>query len=340
MNYSCWVYLMLVLFLLSSCKTTYPAVHTDLQNNSVDYKSLDNWAAHPDKNDPADRVPDSRNNSNVESNTDVFFIHPTTYTSYKGNLNWNASLDDTSLNEITDNGTILYQASSFNSAGRVYAPRYRQAHIESFYTYDRKEGNRALINAYADVKTAFEYYLKTENKGRNILIASHSQGTVHAKLLIKEFFDNNIVLKDRLVAAYLIGMPVNLDEFKNIKSCKTASEVNCFISWRTFRKDYSPGDIPFGDSIAVTNPLSWTTDEQYIDKSYNKGAILKKFDKVFSQLVDAQAKDGLLYVTKPKFPGSFLFTRKNYHIADINFFYFNVKENAAHRVGIFEEGSE
>ncbi len=34
--------------------------------------------------------------------------------------------------------------------------------------------------AYEDLKTAFENYLKHYNKGRPIIIASHSQGSLHA----------------------------------------------------------------------------------------------------------------------------------------------------------------
>ena len=45
-------------------------------------------------------------------------------------------LNDQSLNAKTDYSTILYQASAFNEY-RVFAPRYRQAHLRSYY-YRRK----------------------------------------------------------------------------------------------------------------------------------------------------------------------------------------------------------
>ena len=53
-----------------------------------------------------------------------------------------------------------------------------------------------------DVKAAFQYYLEHYNNGRPIIIASHSQGTTHAKRLLKEFFDGT-ALQHQLVAAYL-----------------------------------------------------------------------------------------------------------------------------------------
>jgi len=54
--------------------------------------------------------------------------------------------------------------------------------------------------AYQDVKTAFEYYLKNWNQDRPIIIASHSQGSVHAQRLLKEFFEDKPLAK-QLVAA-------------------------------------------------------------------------------------------------------------------------------------------
>ncbi len=39
--------------------------------------------------------------------------------------------------------------------------------------------------AYADVKAAFEFYLKIYNNYRPIIIASHSQGTKHTGRLLK-----------------------------------------------------------------------------------------------------------------------------------------------------------
>ena len=66
-----------------------------------------------------------------------------------------------------------------------------------------------------DVKNAFEYYLKNENKGRPIIIASHSQGTTHAIRLLKEFFDGKDLSK-QLVCAYLVGMGVKKDSYEKL----------------------------------------------------------------------------------------------------------------------------
>ena len=302
-----------------------------LDIKKVDYSNLKNWAAHPDKRDNADMIPRSDRKASTSLKADVFFIHPTIYTSKDKDLPFNASIDDIELNKNVDNTTIKFQASAFNAAGRIFAPRYRQAHIKSYSTNDKTAAKKAFALAYADVKKAFEHYLQYYNNGRPVIIASHSQGTAHAGPLIREFFDNTR-LQQQLVAAYLIGLPVNKDYFKSIFPCESSTELGCFISWRTFKRGYIPEDRTIGDSILVTNPLTWTTDTTYVSKNKNLGAVVRDFDKILKKRVDAQVHNGILWANKPRFPFSFLFRRKNYHIADINFYYINIKENARDRV--------
>ena len=147
---------------------------------SPNYAQLDFWAAHPYKKDPSDSVPEPlRASYRPDSTADVFFIHPTTYTQADKKFGWNGVVDDAELNAKTDYGTILSQAGIFNEVGRVFAPRYRQAHISAYYPQnasDSENARKALDLAYSDVKAAFVYYLQHLNNGRPIIIASHSQG--------------------------------------------------------------------------------------------------------------------------------------------------------------------
>ncbi|WP_350285542.1 DUF3089 domain-containing protein [uncultured Croceitalea sp.] len=317
---------------ISSCKSYGPvAAFNSPKPEIVDYGNLDHWAAHPNKRDNADKIPGSDARAQVNLDADVFFVHPTIYNNKGKNLPWNPSITDSVLNARVDNSTIKFQASAFNKAGRVFAPRYRQAHLSSYTSSDSLSAKRAFEFAYNDVKSAFEHYLTYYNNGRPVIIASHSQGTTHAGPLIKEFFDGTS-LQQQLVAAYLIGMPVPKNYFKSIFPCESADGLNCTISWRTFKRGHLPEDVPLGDSILVTNPLSWNIDTTHVLKVKNKGAVLRNFDKVLRRRVDAQVHNGILWANKPRFPWSFLFRRKNYHIADINFYYMNIKENAKGRV--------
>jgi len=322
----------IALVLLHSCAFKPGSSYSTSMPPAPDYSMPKFWAALPTKTDMADRAPKGLSDGQGVAKTDVFFLHPTTYIG-KGHT-WNASLQSEELNTRTDETTILYQASIFNAAGRVYAPRYRQAHLKSFSTTDKLSAKAALDLAYADLRDAFQYYLDHYNNGRPIIIAGHSQGALHAIHLLKEFFDGK-PLQQQLVAAYVVGWPVLKDEFSNLTPCESPNQIGCVCSWRTFKLGYVPPKYPTGDSISVVNPLTWNTDRQLVPKEENHGSVLRKFDQVYYKLVDAQIHEGILWADKPRFPGSFLFTRKNYHIADLNFYYFNVRENAVARAEAF-----
>ncbi|MFQ5446747.1 MAG: DUF3089 domain-containing protein [Saprospiraceae bacterium] len=324
---------LLLLPLVQACNIR-PAAYT---STSVppppDYSKPESWAALPDRTDPADRTPDTTfTDQQATAAADVFFLHPTTYT-YKSN-DWNGAVEDEKLNKKTDETTILHQASIFNGAGRVYAPRYRQAHLRSFFTDDKASAKEALDLAYEDLKAAFEYYLAHYNNGRPIIIATHSQGTTHGLRLVREFFDGK-PLQQQLVAAYLVGWPISKDAFETIPPCETRDQTGCFCSWRSFKYGHLPKRFTLGDTISVVNPLLWTTTHEQAPKSLNEGTVLSEYEKVYPKIADAKIENGLLWVHKPHFPGSILFNRKNYHVADYNLFWVNVRKNAQRRVAAF-----
>jgi hypothetical protein len=303
-----------------------------------DYSDPANWAALPDRKDSADAVPLADwKDVQVDAPVDVFFIHPTTYTGKAGQNEWNARLDDDKLNTDTDKYPIRYQATIFNGAGKVYAPRYRQAHLNCFFTKKTGDASKALDLAYEDVSAAFQYYLDHYNHGRPFIIATHSQGTYHGKLLLHDFIDGK-PLQEQLVVAYLAGLTVPVDYFENIKPCSTPDETGCFCSWRTFREGYIPRKLHFPDTnIVVTNPVTWNASVLSSSREDQIGGVLKDFKTLYPHLVGATVHEDLLWVTKPRFPGSFMLTTKNYHIADYNFFYGDVRQNAQDRVKAFLE---
>ncbi|HEY8688667.1 MAG TPA: DUF3089 domain-containing protein [Chitinophagaceae bacterium] len=299
------------------------------------YSSLNYWASHPWKIDAADNLPSSIQNKKQDSLVDVFFIHPTTYTNLSMPMGWNADINNEALNKKTDNSTILYQASVFNEHCRIFAPRYRQANLKAFYVTDKSLADKAFDLAYQDVKAAFEYYLKYYNNGRPIIIASHSQGTLHAARLLKEFFEKKSLLK-KLVCAYIIGLPVFQNYFMELRSCSDSASTGCFVSWRTFETGYMAPFVAIEKEVAyVTNPLTWASSEELAPARLNKGGILKNFNKVVPGVVSAQVHGNILWTSKPKFLGIIFLTTKNYHIADYNLFYLNIRENVNTRIQSF-----
>ncbi len=328
----------IVLFFIIGCTPRYSSyIQTSQVRNTdsiPDYSNLFYWASHPWKKDPADSVPAPLLNSYVlDSSVDVFFLHPTTLTD-KTDERWNAGINDSFINAKTDYSTILFQASAFNEF-RLFAPRYRQAHVRSYYTSDTAAALAAFDLAYSDIKTSFQYYLDHYNKGRPIIIASHSQGSTHAQRLLKEFFEKG-ELKRRLVVAYVIGMYIPEDYFQTLQVCHDSLQTGCICGWRTFKKEYVPDFVQKEKSTSlITNPITWTTTQEIVSNKNNKGSVLFNFNKIKYNVAGAQIHNGILWIDKIHVPGSFLVKRKNFHVGDINIFYLNIREDVRRRVRLY-----
>jgi hypothetical protein len=341
----CW-FTLLFTFISCAGSKIVPEKETALSAKPAapDYASLANWAAHPAKYDLSDSLPTPYRPLKTDTSVDVFFLYPTSYldaskinesrlSEADERTRWNADAKDEALNAYTDRTSILNQASAFNAC-RVFAPRYRQAHIRTFYITD-SIAKIFFDTAYADVKSAFQYYLKFENKGRPFIIASHSQGTLHASRLLKEFVDGK-PLQNQLVAAYLIGLPVMENYFSQIPPCNYSGATGCFVSWRTFKKGYEPENVAKESFKAVVvNPLTWTLDDDWATRNANKGTVLYKFNKPKPYNVGAGIHGNILWSSKPRFLGNIFFTRKNYHIGDINLFWKNIHDNVAMQAAMF-----
>ena len=340
--------LFIVCFSIACSRKIVPANNSIINlTEFVDYSKKDNWAAHPYKKDPSDSVPEPLLKEYVQDTAiDIFFVHPTTYfddklvkvppTDFISPL-WNANLQNEIINNKTDYSTILYQGSIFNNAGRVFAPRYRQANYYAYFTRDTLNAKRAFDLAYQDIKQSFIFYLEHYNNGRPIIIASHSQGSTHAKLLLKEFFNEKPLMK-QLVVAYLVGMPVEHSFFNAIPVCADSLQTGCFCSWRTLKEGYLTTYIKKETTqVLVTNPLSWDTTSVGINRNKNYGAILLNFNKIFPNTTGGRIYKNVLWVNKPRFFGSVLYKEKNYHVGDYNLFYVNVRNNAVARVNSYKK---
>jgi len=333
--------LLIAIFIFSSCSDKYLSHVSKYkfksEDKKPDYSNLNYWAAHPLKWDPSDSIPKPLRKKKRDTLVDVFFLHPTIYTMQLKDSNLNADTNDAYLNAKTDYSSILYQASVFNQHARIYAPRFREAHISAYFANDTLASINAFATAYEDIKAAFEYYLKNYNHGRPIIIASHSQGTTHALHLLKDYFENK-PLQKQLVAAYLVGMGIPKNYFSSLKMCEDPTQAGCFCGWRTFRKGFKPNYVEAekGNSF-VTNPITWKTDNDYAPRKMNTGSVLFKFNKLYKKTTDAQIHENVIWVTKPKFPWSFLYSAKNYHIGDINLYYMNMRENIEQRIKSYFE---
>ena len=155
-SYKClFLYLFVLIVSLSGCKKMPYQLKSHFSENLIpsipDYAKPENWAALPTKIDQADQVPlkSELKDGQANAKVDVFFLHPTIFTKQPTNqYEWNADVNDAKMNESVDNSTILNQASAFNGSGKIYAPRYRQAHYHVYVTTDKDDKKKSLDLAY------------------------------------------------------------------------------------------------------------------------------------------------------------------------------------------------
>ncbi len=327
-------FLIVFLLLLGSCSSKYARLSRNYsfrtEPGPPNYGLLEHWAAHPFKWDPSDSVSAPLRGEKRDTLIDVFFLHPTTLT--KGKNTGNGVLDDPMLDAKTDYTSMLYQATVFNQHARVFCPRYRQAHLKNFFSKDSVFTKTSFDTAYKDLRSAFIYYLKYWNNGRPFILAGHSQGALMAEKLYKEFIEGK-PLEKKMIAGYFLGWPIPKEFVSPDKICQDSLDLNCLCSWRTLKNNFIPWYLKKEHTNSyVTNPLSWTTSSQILARSNNKGSLLLKFNKIYPHTTDAWIDQGLLFVHKPRFPWSFLYFKRNYHVADINLFYMNLRTNIDQRV--------
>jgi hypothetical protein len=317
-----------------------------------DYSDPVNWAALPGKSDPADLVPTGTDSQEQGQHpVDTFFIHPT---GYLRSASWTSPMDPHTGTEENTLWMMANQASAYNGCCNVYAPRYREATILSYFGSEA-DRDEVLGFAYQDVKRAFNYYLDHYNQGRPFIIASHSQGTHHAMHLLKDVIDAS-ELHERMVAAYIIGsiiIPLPLswfDSMTHISACQSAEDLHCVVHWDTMPEGMRPLERP--EESLCTNPLSWQVNEEMADAWLNEGAVVPEgtynlafgrgddvsTQQVFESLGEplkaqtwAQCKDGSLFVRDQQGTGFEAMGSGNmgsYHGLDYALFYMNIHNNA------------
>jgi len=292
------------------------------------YSEIKYWVEHPKKNNHYAIIPKNYNDTlyNLNPKIDVFFVHPTLY--FKGD-SWNADINDEKLNKKIGNSSIKYQASVFSGIANIYAPHYRQMHIHSYS--DLKNGYKAYDIAYQDVQDAFMHYWNHYNNKKKFILAGHSQGTNHSERLLKEVILKNDTMKKLLLISYLPGMPIKKFN-KDLPSCNLPDQLNCFLSWRTLAEGYFPSDWEINDSIACINPISWKPDTFISKKKNHLGILFKNHKLHYQKSITAYKHNGVIWIKPIKIPLAYFYKMENYHIADYNLFWGNIRQNLRYRL--------
>jgi hypothetical protein len=310
--------------------------------SSPDYSKISSWASHPKIEDPSDIIYKSSeriDKKNRESYGDLqgliptFFVYPTIY--FEGKT-WNADIFDASYRN--DNRLPLaFQAAVFNDLGPIWAPHYRQMMYEGYVqtsAAEQKNAKTAYDTAYNDVFRAFKVFLK-ENPEGPFIVAGHSQGTGHLKRLIKEYLMVNRELRKRMLAAFLVGGWVGIQEMGDLPICDDPEDINCWMSWRSCGKDFKRK--PYGDHIGVVNPLTWSSNVSAAKRRFHKGAMYPNGKRILRKGLSSKIDDGLLRIQKLKGPVGWFFIWEDYHRADYNLFWFNIRENIYRRARKIEQ---
>ena len=304
-----------------------------------DYAEAGSWSALPGMEDGADVVPEGLADNQASAAADVFFVHPTTHFEKAG---WNADLNHEDSKRFVEELVNPGQASAFNGCCKVYAPRYRQATLASFFPDSREgSGGQALDLAYDDLQRAFDYFLQHYNQGRPFILAGHSQGALHLKRLLAERISGTD-LHARMIAAYPVGFNFKHEEireaFPDINVCSTPDELGCMVTWNSM----SPAANPFGDTSddVCVNPLTW--NGKAASHSDNPGAFSSNQGKLIPEAADASCENGRLLVSEirtnafDELPLSF--GDGNYHLLDYALFYASIRDNAIARTLAFVNG--
>ena len=220
-----------------------------------------------------------------------------------------------------------------------------------YFTYEnnklRSYSKEAYDVAYSDIKRAFLKYLELENNGKHFIIAAHSQGSMHASRLIKDIILPNKDLKDKLLLAYLVGVPV-ADNFSTLPPCKDPDQMKCFLSWNTFGDNINPYDNEYYQNIVASNPVTFDQTMETTDLSSHKGILMPNIVQMFKYQVmklpvgnfklkkpnkiSVKSDRGSLQLKQIDIPWMKLFKMDSYHSADYNLFWLNVRENLHYRL--------
>ena len=292
-----------------------------------DYAQKESWAVLPEAYPSA--LSELVGASDAKD-ADVFFIYPTLF-SDKKDPRYNANVFEEAIRQEVIDLSVNNQASAFAAAGQLYVPYYRQVHIRVFDTKLRSLVGNSWEVAYEDVKRAFEYYLEHYNQGRPIIIAGHSQGSMHGSRLVKEFFDGK-PLKAQLIAAYLPGAGIEQDFYQQLELLEKPNAVGGFVSWNTYKHGKLPKERyeNYYKGRSTTNPITFNTSEKATFEQH-KGLLY--YDKeIYPQSISIELIDGMVWAAVPKVPKRFFMSFiKNYHAFDINLFWKDISDNAVLR---------
>lgn len=321
----------------------------------ANYGQADLWIARPDIADNPSLWTPAGFQPTASPRVSVFFVHPTTFLERSG---WNAPLDHAESQERA-RLFVRGQASAFNGIGAVWAPKYRQATFGAFLTGE-DNARRAFDFAYRDVLAAYESFLRQAPADRPILLAAHSQGSLHLMRLLEERV-RGAPEANRIVAAYVVGWPVSREAdapAMALPPCRRPDEARCFLSWQSFAEPADPSQVTqvydastgptgirrAGSPMVCTNPLLGGATRRPAPAESNLGTLVPGEEPGTVELrrgavpARCDVRGFLLIGDTGALPdmGPYALPGNNYHVYDYALFWANIRADAERRLAAFE----
>jgi pimeloyl-ACP methyl ester carboxylesterase len=295
----------------------------------VDYSDPGNWLAA---------------GSGAERSADVFFLYPTSWRAARGEYPISA-VDNAEMRQWADH-YLKTCASAFATAGNIYAPYYRQFDA-SFIVAQQPKDDIAFFSGVplSDVTAAFEYYLEHHNKGKPFILVGHSQGSFVLAAFLTTYMMERPDIYDRMIAAYLIGMPVPqelYDAYPRLKPARSADDLGVIITYNT-NSPVVDGKDPFSyPKNVLINPISWVTDDTYAPAADSRGGIEVRGDGTLVDVphlsdakIDLETGTLVSNVDREKFSSEeasrAYFPLGVLHENDIPLYYYDLRANAENR---------
>lgn len=292
---------------------------------------------------------------------DIFFVHGTTY---NGGREWNAPIGEPEAERFLQRAMIPNYAGPFQSVGRVFAPRYRQASLYSISTL-RDDARDARRFPLRDIEAALAAYLERWNRGRPVILVGVGQGGELLSRALEEALARAPALKQRIAAVYLIHVIAPADAYgpaAPLPACERREQAHCVVAWRqspeggaaaartlldrslVWRADGALEGLGHRPALCV-NPVTGARDTAAGERANLGAADASGLEwgvrpAFLPRQVSAECRGGLLWVSKPH---SASFRRPEDWLAQLrappfNLFYADLEADARARLAVLRGG--
>ena len=302
---------------------------------NYNYSDKDNWLAFP---------------TELRHEADAIYFYPTAYLPADPDMPLVCDISDAGM-RAGARGYFRRQATAFETIADIYAPFYEQINFSAFGGDLDKMHETERRASRASLFPALDLYFSNYNKGRPYFLVGHSQGSSMIRHVLDEYMVAYPERYSNMVAAYAIGSGITVEWLASnphVGFAQSAEDTGVVISWNT----EGPGNagqknlvVPEG-AVAI-NPLNWRRDGAPANVEHNLGSLLPDGGGGWSLsegIADAQVDvgrgsvicdsvDSAKYAMPPV--AAAFFGPESYHGWDYEFYYANIRENAALRLARF-----